>query len=409
MTSLSTEPQVLDEAESEAEAPRRSFTKVVPWLLGALTLGGLFVVGYLPHQRARAELLAAAREASAELPTVAVVHPKPSTPGKTLTLPASLKGWEQTVLLSRANGYVRTWLVDLGAQVEAGQLLAELDTPELDREVEQARAAVSESAASLEEAGATRDYARINLERYRSLVPAGVAPQGELQKVEAEARVAEAKVSVAQAARASKLASLHRLEQLKSFSRVTAPFAGVITSRKVDRGSLVSAGSSALFELAVVEPLRVVVDVPQSLALGVKAGITGTVRARELPSQTFRAKVARTAGTLESESRTLRVELDVENPERRLLPGMFAEVALELGRPHPTFALPASAIISGKEGLRVATLDGAGVVHLKRVVLERDNGAEVELQSGVTPGDAVIASPRPFLAEGDRVKALSTP
>jgi len=375
------------------------------WLIGAVVLSGLFLAGYLPQRRARAALLASAAESNGAVTTAAAVHPKVSKPGKTLTLPASLRGWEQTVLLSRASGYVRKWHVDLGDAVEQGQLLAELDTPELDREVEQARATLQESTASLAEAKAARDYTRINVERFRSLVPAGVAPQGELQKAEAEAQVAEAKVGVAEAARASKVASLHRLEQLKSFARVSAPFAGVITARKVERGSLVTAGNSALFEIAVVEPLRVAVDVPQSLALGVRPGITGTVRARELPSKTFKAKVARTAGTLEASSRTLRVELDFENPGRALLPGMFAEVALELSRPHPTFSLPASAIITGKEGLRVAVVDPSSVVHLKTVALERDNGSEVELAGGVSATDVVVVSPRPFLSDGDRLRA----
>jgi RND family efflux transporter MFP subunit len=256
------------------------------------------------------------------------------------------------------------------------------------------------------EAHAGRDYARINFERFKSLVPAGVAPQGELQKAEAEAQVAQAKVGVAEAVRASKLASLHRLEQLKSFAKVSAPFAGVITARKVDRGSLVTAGSSALFELVVLEPLRVVVDVPQSLALGVRAGVAGSVRAKELPSRSFAAKLARASGALDSSTRTLRVELEVENPGHALLPGMFAEVSLELERPHATYGLPASAVINGKEGLRVAAVDASGVVHLKPVVLERDNGSEIELAGGVTATDQIVVSPRPFLGEGDRVRPL---
>jgi len=395
-----------NEADGLRGDARRPSSGAAKWLLGAATLIALFAAGYLPKQRARAALVSEAARQSQELPSVAVVHPKPSKPGKALTLPASLKGWEQTVLYARASGYVQRWLVDLGDPVEADQLLAELDTPELDREIEQARAGTVESRAALTEARAGRDYARINFERFKSLVPAGVAAQGELQKAEAEAQVAEAKVGVAEAVGSSRLANLHRLEQLKSFAKVRAPFAGVITARKVDRGSLVSAGSSALFEIVVIEPLRVVLDVPQSLALGVQAGLKGSVRAKELPSKSFPAKLARVSGALDSASRTRRVELEVENPGRALLPGMFAEVTLELERPHATFSLPASAIINGKEGLRVAVVDQQGVVHLQPVTLERDNGSEIELASGVAATDQVVTSPRPFIAEGDRVRAL---
>lgn len=403
---ISTSPtSVTSPASSRARLrPRR----LAPWLLGLSIAAAAFAAGYLPKQRARAALLSERDRARTEVPRVTLTQGKPVGAGKSLSLPGSLKGAEQTVLYARANGYVERWLVDLGARVEAGQLLAQLDTPELDREVEQARASLAESAASLKEAEATRHFARVNLERFSALVPAGVATQGDLQKAEAEAHVAEARVGVAEAARASRRANLQRLQQLKSFARVTAPFTGVVTSRRVDRGTLVTAGSSALFELAVVEPLRVVVDVPQSLALGVKTGVTGALRVRELPGQSFEARVERSSGTLDPSSRTLRVELSVPNPQNRLLPGMYAEVELKLERRQPSLLLPASAVISGKQGLRVASVNGSGVVSLKPIVLERDNGSEVEVASGISASDRIVVSPRPFLSDGDRVAEASS-
>lgn len=402
-------PQLTEPALPGRTALRRSAVPAAAgWLLLAVLLSGALAAGYLPKQRARAALVAQAQRDNQGLPEVAIVQGKPLTAAKPFSLPGNLKGFEQTVLFARANGYVSRWLVDMGDQVEEGQLLAELDTPELDREVEQAQAGVAESAAALAEAKAAHGFAQVNLERFQALVPAGVATQGELQKAEAEAHVNEAKVGVAQAVRASRLANLHRLEQLKSFARVTAPFSGVVTSRKVDRGSLVSAGSSALFELAVVEPLRVIIDVPQSLALNVQAGQAGSLRVRELPGQSFAAKVERTSGTLESSSRTLRVELSVPNPGRRLLPGMYAEVEIALERTRSILALPASAITNSKEGLRVATVDEAGVVRMKPVVLERDNGSEVEIASGISPSDRIVASPRPFLSDGDHVSVSAS-
>jgi RND family efflux transporter MFP subunit len=399
-----------EESRRTEESPRSERSQfprhAARWLLGVLVLVALVFAGYLPKKRARAALAAAATEASQSATSVAVVRPKPSKPSKSLTLPANLRGWEQAAILARASGYVRRWLVDLGDHVEQGQVLAELDTPELDREVDQAQAGLAESQAALTEAEANRDYADVNLTRFRSLAPAGVASQGELQKAEAEARVALAKVGVARAARDSRGANLRRLQQLKSFARVTAPFTGSITARKVDRGSLVTAGSSVLFELAVAEPLRVVIDVPQTLALGVQEGDQGQLSVRELPGRSFPATVARRSAALDNTSHTLRVELRVPNDQHLLLPGMFAEVTLELLRSHISLSLPASAIISTKEGLRVASVDAQSRVRLKAVVIERDNGSEVELASGISPEDDVIASPRPFLSEGEPVKAV---
>ncbi|HWA72347.1 MAG TPA: efflux RND transporter periplasmic adaptor subunit [Polyangiaceae bacterium] len=397
--------------EDRARAERWQFPRHwARWLLSISVLLTLILAGYLPKKRARAALISASAEANQAVSAVNVVRPKPTKPSKSISLPASLKGWEQAVIYARANGYVRRWLVDLGDQVEQGQPLAELDTPELDREVEQARAGLAESGAVFGEAEANRDYAEVNLARYRSLAPAGVASQGELQKAEAEARVAAAKLAVTRAARDSRSANLRRLEQLKSFARVTAPFAGAVTARKVDRGSLVTAGTSILFELSVLKPLRVVIDVPQSLALGVRDGTTGKLSVRELPGRSFSATVARRSGALDSTSRTLRVELLVPNDEHQLLPGMFAEVTLELARSHTSLSLPASAVIGSKDGLRVATVDARGLVKLNPIVIERDNGSEVEIASGISPEDTIISSPRPFLSEGEQVKpALPNP
>jgi membrane fusion protein, multidrug efflux system len=379
------------------------------WILGATTLGALFVAGYLPKRQAHALLATEAAEVAREVPNVVVVRGKPTKPSKGLVLPGNLKGKEQTVLFARANGFVQRWLVDLGDSVKQGQLLVELDTPELDREVEQARAGLAEKTAAVNESQASRDYALVNLERQRQLAQAGVASQGDLQKSESEAKVAEAKVGVANAIRASQLANLHRLEQLQSFARVTAPFDGVITARKVDRGTLVSSGSSALYELSSVDPLRVIVDVPQSLALGIKPGIAGTLQVRELPGRTFPAQVARSAGTLDATSRTLRVELDVPNPERAILPGMYAEVTLKLERVHTALVLPASAVLSTKDGLRIAVVEAGGTVKLKPIVVERDNGTEIEIASGLGPSDDVIATPKPFVTEGEKVKTSAPP
>ena len=398
----------LSDASSTPSPPQRERPPrtVFHIALGALALTSLFLVGYLPRERARAALVVEAAKSSNEPASVHTIKPTPSKPERTLVLPGTLRSFEQTLLLARANGYVQRWLVDLGEHVEAGQLLAELDTPELDREVEQARANLLERKAAVSEARAAHDFALVNHQRFGALVPAGVAPKSELERSRAEAQMAEAKVAVAEAARASGLANLNRLEQLKSFARVTAPFAGTITARKVDRGALVTAGSSVLFELAVFEPLRAIADVPQHLALALDKGAKGSLAVREHPGRSFPIEVVRSAGALDTRTRTLRIELQVPNEERLLLPGMYAEISLTVAHPAPSLSVPASAVIASKDGLRVATVDDSGVVHLKPVTVERDNGNALEIATGLSPGDTLLGNPSPTIADGTRVRVV---
>ncbi|MET0342084.1 MAG: efflux RND transporter periplasmic adaptor subunit [Polyangiales bacterium] len=373
-----------------------------------LALTGLFLLGYLPKRAQRARLEAVSTAQARAVSRVATVAPKRSPRSRPLKLPAQLEAHEHTVVHARANGYVRRWLVDLGDAVDEGQLLAELDTPELDRELEQARAHLAQADAALSLARASHAFSRSSLARYQALGERKLSSAHELEQYQAEAEVQEAKVRVADAERASQAANLRRLEQLKAFARVLAPFAGTITARTVERGALVSAGAgSPLFEVARLDPVRVTLDAPQSWAVGVKPGLAATVGVAEYPGRTFQAKVARTAARLDPKTRTLRVELEVPNADGALLAGMYGSVGLSLEQAHDVFVVPANAVLASREGTRVATVGEGGKVKLRPVTIERDNGAEVEIAEGLDGSEKLIANPSPAIVEGAPVEPSS--
>jgi membrane fusion protein, multidrug efflux system len=367
---------------------------------GFLALGLLFVTGYWQKRQETALLATDTARASRALRRVVTVKPRLGKSGRVLTLPATLEGLEQTDVDARANGYVRRWLVDLGDYVSEGQLLAELDTPELDRELEQARARLAQSEAAILEASATHEFSQAVLERYRELTPQGIASRQELEQKLSQSNIDEAHVAVARAERSSQLASLHRLQQLKLFARVVAPFAGTITERSVVRGKLVAAGTGQhLFKIAVLDPIRAFVQVPQSLVTGLKQGLSAQVRLAQQRGVVWEGSVARMASALDPASRTMSVEVRVPNPDRRLLPGMYGEVTLQLDS-KPALVLPGSAVSATKEGVRVAVVGEGGRVHWLKVRIERDTGVEVEISEGLSESDCVIASPGPDITEG---------
>jgi len=372
---------------------------------GLVALGLLFGTAYWQKHREVALLATDTASAASSVRRVLTVRPQRSKNERTLSLPASLEGLEQTEIDARANGYVRSWLVDLGDSVVAGQLLAELDTPELDRELEQARARLAQSDAAISEASATHEYSLSVLARYRELAPQGIASQQELEQKLSQSNIDAAHLTVVRAERSSQLANLHRLQQLKLFARVVAPFAGTITERNVVRGKLVAAGTGQhLFKLAVLDPVRAFVQVPQSLLASLEQGLPAQVRVAQQRGTVWEGKVARLASALDPSSRTMSAEVRVPNPEHRLLPGMYAEVTLQLASTQPTLVLPGSAIAATKEGVRVALVGAGGIVHWAKVRIERDSGAQVEISEGLSESDTVIASPGPDISEGMTVR-----
>jgi len=385
----------------------RARPRLLGWGTGGfLALGLLFLTGYWQKRQETASLATDTASASRAPRRVVTVKPHLGKSGRTLSLPATLEGLEQTDVDARANGYVRSWLVDLGDAVAEGQLLAELDTPELDRELEQARARLAQSEAAITEASATHEFSQAVLARYRELTPQGIASRQELEQKLSQSNIDQAHVAVARAERSSQLANLHRLQQLKLFARVVAPFAGTITERSVVRGKLVAAGTGQhLFKIAVLDPIRAFVQVPQSLVAGLKPGLPAQIRVAQQRGNVWEGSVARTASALDPASRTMSVEVRVPNPDRRLLPGMYGEVTLQLDSKQPTLVLPGSAVAATKEGVRVAVVGENGSVHWTKVRVERDTGVEVEISEGLSESDSVIASPGPDISEGMAVRA----
>lgn len=360
----------------------------------AAILGGLFAIGLWPRWNA---MQAAQAEAEKDqLPAVLYVTARRGTSKADLTLPATLYAMQETTIYARTHGYLKRWLVDIGDQVKAGQLLAEIEAPEIDRELEQARATLAQVKANL-------DLAKVTAERYAALLQEeAVSPQEVDEKLGIHA--------ARRADYAAAEANLRRLEQLKSFQRVVAPFSGTITARNVEVGSLIHAGSASssgwLFKLAQNETIRVHAAVPQSSMRLVKPGMSVDLIVPELGDKPFPAKVVRNAGAFDPATRTMIVEMHVANQGGPLLPGMYAQVKLKLVNPEPSLQIPINALMIGGEGPRVATVDSSGIVQIKPVRLGRDLGKEIEILDGLAENERVINNPRDNLVDGMKVRAV---
>jgi RND family efflux transporter MFP subunit len=360
-------------------------------LLAAMAV--LFAIGLWP--RWNALKVAQAEAEKDDLAVVMYVTAKRSNSKADLVLPASLYAMQEATIYARTNGYLKRWLVDIGDQVKAGQLLAEIEAPEVDRELDQAHAARAQARAHL-------DLARVTADRYSSLLKEeAVSPQ----EVDEKYGIHQARKADYAAAEAN----IRRLEQMKSFQRVMAPFAGTIVARNVDVGSLIQAGSSSssgwLFKISQTETIRVHAAVPQSSMRMVKAGMTVDLVVPELGERVFPAKVVRSAGAFDSATRTMVVEMHVPNKDGPLLPGMYAQARINLVNAEPNLQVPINALMIGGEGSRVAVVDKDDVVHIKPVKVGRDFGKEVEILAGLADNDRVINNPRDSLAEGTKVRA----
>ncbi|HEY4106579.1 MAG TPA: efflux RND transporter periplasmic adaptor subunit [Polyangiaceae bacterium] len=369
-------------------------------------LGSAFLFGYLPRRHAQAALVEAAKAGDETALHVEVIEPKVTNSDHAIVLTGSIRPLEETVIYPRADGYVKSWLVDIGDKVKQGQSLAVIETPELDQQLDQARAQLAQAQAAVLQADANHAFSKANLERFQQLVPAGVASQQDLDKTQAQSVVDAAGVSVAKANVAVQEANMRRLTQLKSFANVTAPFAGTITSRTIERGALVSAGNATpLFKVAITDPMRVLIQVPQDVAAGIKTDIPAKVNVHEFPGRSFDGMVAHSAGALDQTTRTMLVEVRVPNPKNELLSGMYSEVSLTLPSSHKVFELPATALMNDAKGLRVAIVDGENKLHLQQIAIERDAGATVQISSGLSGGEKIVKIASTELVEGRTVEA----
>jgi RND family efflux transporter MFP subunit len=346
-------------------------------------------LGAVPRWHRRTAL--AAETLDLAVPTVNVVSPRPAQATGGIALPAEVKPWTEAPLLARANGYLKRRLVDIGDHVETGQLLAEIDTPELDRELERARA-------QLAQAEATLGLSRITAARWTELVKTASVSEQETAEKQADLALKTAVVGSARA-------EVRRLEKVRSFTRVTAPFAGVVTARNVDVGDLIVAGSGReLFHLAETRRLKVYVQVPQAMARAVVPGQAAEISVPELPGRVSTAKVIRTAGAISADSRTLLVELEVDNPKGDILAGGYAQLRFVGGKTSGVLTLPANALLFRSEGPQVAIVAPDGKVELRKVKLGRDFGQSIEILEGVTANDRAMVNPSDSLVSGATVR-----
>lgn len=370
-------------------------------------LVGVFASAYLPRRKARAALEEGVRTSENAAPRVEVLTPKVVGSDRALTLPGSVQPLEETTIYPRANGYVRKWLVDIGDKVTEGQLLAEIDIPEINQERIQARAQLAQARAQLEQAKANRDVSQSSLKRYETLVPAGVASQQDLDQKRGQARVDDANVVVAEAAIRAQQANLERLHELETFAKIVAPFAGTITQRTIERGALVTAGNGTpLFKVAATDPVRVFVSVPQNVAPSVKAGQAAKVTVREYPGKPFEGTIARTAGALDAATRTMTTEVRVPNPEDKLLTGMYAEVSLQLSVARRILEIPSTALFNDSKGLRVAVVDAQNKIHFAPITIDRDTGPTIQIATGLDGTERVVKLANAELSEGVTVEVL---
>ncbi len=325
------------------------------------------------------------------VPTVAVIHPASEKPDEELVLPGSLQAFEESPIYARTNGYLLRWYKDIGSRINKGELLADIDTPEVDQELMQARAGRQQIVAQM-------DLAKINADRYLSLRKTDSVSQQEADQQASGYQQAKANLDAADA-------NVRRLEELESFKHVYAPFSGVLTKRNVDPGALINAGGTGkeLFDMARVDPLRVYVSVPQSYAPAIKNGMEAWVTLQELPGKKFKGTVARTAESIDPATRTLLTEVDVPNKDGHLLPGSFGEVHFRPGMIGQRVTLPVNTMLFRQEGPRVAIVGSDNKVQLRPIIIGRDYGATLEILGGVDVGDQVVINPADSLEEGQQV------
>lgn len=362
-------------------------------LIGAALLV-LITAGVVTFFNRSIDTAALAKETEAvSVPTVAVVQPQTEPGNDELVLPGNLQAFEESPIFARTNGYLLRWYKDIGSKVQKGELLAAIDTPEVDQELSQARA-------TREQVKSALDLAKISADRWANLLKSDSVSQQEADQQASGYQQAQANLAAADA-------NVRRLEQLESFKNVYAPFSGVLTRRNVDPGALINSGAGAagkeLFDLSRVDPLRVYVSVPQAYAPSMKAGVKAAVTLQEFPGQKFTGIVARTADAIDPATRTLNTEVDVPNKDGKLLSGSFGQVHFAMGTSVPRITIPVNAMLFRAEGPQVAVVDKDGKVHLRSINIGRDFGATLEVLGGLEGSDQIVINPSDSLEEGQPV------
>jgi RND family efflux transporter MFP subunit len=369
-----------------------------------------FLIVHVTKSHTEHGLAHASRDAANSKPVVdvVIVHGASGTGG--LTLPGETAAWYESTIYARVSGYVAKWYVDIGDQVKSGQLLALIDTPELDAELLAAKAKLQMSQAQVKVKQADATFAASTYARWRDS-PKGVVSEQERDDKKAGDSSALAQLDAARAQVNSDQADVDRLTAFEQFKRVTAPYAGTIVERRIDIGNLVTAGSSnsttSLYRIVQDDPIRVFVDVPQSAAPDLmKVGVPAKIFTNDLSGQSIAGRITRTSDAIDPKARTFRAELDIPNPDRRLVPGFYVQVTFQLQNSGMS-QVPAAALVFSAGGPKVAVVTGDGTVRFQSVTIGRDDGDKVELSSGVSDGDRLVLNISNQIVAGDKVRVSS--
>jgi RND family efflux transporter MFP subunit len=390
------------------EAPPKASKARWGAALAVLVAVGIAIAGILVRRHQESEVTKWTVEQA--VPAVATVKPKQGVSGQELVLPGDIEAWYEAPIYARVSGYLKNWYFDFGAHVQKGELLADIDAPDLDAQLAAAKAKLASAEAQVKVRDAERQFADTTYERWRDS-PKGVVSEQETESKKAEFGSAVARYNASIADANVTQSQVDQLTALEAFKRILAPFDGIVTARNTDIGALINAGSGVgggsgpqLFRVADVHEMRVFVQVPQEMSAGMHAGLTADLVLPQYPDKTFKAVVATTAEAINKSSRTLLVELHVDNTEKLLQPGTFAQAHFHLADNPNTMRIPTSALIFREDGVRVAILGSDNKVELRSVTLGRNLGTEFEVLKGLSVADIIINSPPDSLSSGDVVK-----
>jgi len=446
------QPPADQPAIEETEPLRKHrFKRWVLALIGLVIVAGVLVVAILPRIARQKKITAAAQSMQNAIPVVNVITAGQAPASSELELPGNIEAIQVAAISAQTSGYLKRWYVDIGDRVQAGQLLAEIDTPEVDQELEQARstlvqarAGLSQAEANLHQAVTNMDFARVSYERWKYLAAQHVVSDQDRDQMEAAYNSAkatvdamQANINVAKATIAANEANAQRFLKLQGFKKVFAPFVGIITARNVEVGSLVNAGgatsasmttgttasaattpgsgttptgtgaaaaSGGLFQIARIDTLRIFISVPQTFVNSIKQEQTTQIAVKEFPEQKFTGRVARTANALDPASRTLLTEVQTTNPDYKLLPGMYATVTFDVALAEPQMRIPATALVIRADGPQVVIVTEDQKAHYHKVVIGRDYGGMLDIISGIEPGATLIVNVPDDLQDGESVR-----
>jgi RND family efflux transporter MFP subunit len=378
-------------------------------------LASIAIAGFGILQRRSHEAEVAQWTKEQAIPTVAVITPRAGAATQRLVLPGTVQAWYEAPIYARVPGYLKNWNFDYGAHVKKGDVLAEIETPDLDAQLMAAQAKLNSARAVVKVREAEEQFAQSTYQRWRDS-PKGVVSVQEQESKQADYNSAKARLSSATAEVAADQGDVDRLQAMESFKNITAPFDGVVTARETDVGALINAGSGTgggsgpeLFKVADIHMMRVYVQVPQQLSAGIKAGLKAELQLPQYPNKTFKATVATTSSSINTNARTLLVELHADNPDGELQPGAYAQVDFELPTDPNIVRVPTSALVFRERGMEVAMIGPGDTIELRPIKLGRNLGTEVEVVQGLKLSDRLVNSPPDSLASGDKVRVAGAP